>query len=119
MVVQDDEVTNVAELVVHLAIKFRPSRLLDAAVGKHLHQPDDATLNEVNAGRLERFEESSRQAQAYTVSIPVFFPLARAKAEHPGFCEDFTFKIVEQGDPGVIVTQELTAIDQPVTDPGL
>jgi hypothetical protein len=94
-------------------------RFDDAAVGKHLQQPDYAALDQVNARGFQWLEKTCGQAQANAVPVPVLHPLPGAEAQQPGFCNGFAVEIAEQGVAGFIVAHELAAIDEAIANPGL
>ena len=70
MIVKDDEVAHRLVAVDHVAVVFVALDRADAAVGKQREQLLDAVLDQVDAGRFQRLEETRRQADARRHSLP-------------------------------------------------
>ena len=67
---EDDEVADVLEHVLHLAVIFVALERVEAPVREQREQLGDAALDEVDAGRFERLDEPARQAQRNDVRVP-------------------------------------------------
>src|SRR4051794_10146417 len=74
---QDDEVADVFENVLHLPIIFLALGRIEAPIGKQREQLADPALDEVNAGRFERFDETARKPKRHNILVP-------RKAAHSG-----------------------------------
>ena len=85
MVVHDNEVTDVPKLSGHLIIELGAISLLDSAIRKELHEANDASLNEMDAGGFHGFNEAGREANGDAVFHPVLLTLSRLKANDPRF----------------------------------
>ena len=96
MVVHDNEVTDVPKLGGHLIIELGAITLPDSTIGKELHEPNDASLNEMDAGGFHRFNEAGREANRDAVFHPVLLTLSRLKANDPGFSDRHTGDFGEQ-----------------------
>ena len=68
MVVQHDEVADVLDLVVGLPVVFIDVRLTYSVARKHLHEPHDAALDQVDAGGFQRLDEAAGKADGNAVA---------------------------------------------------
>ena len=96
MVVHDNEVTDVPKLGGHLIVELGAITLLDSTIGKELHEPNDASLNEMDAGGFHRFNEAGREANGDAVFYPVLLTLSRLKANDPGVSDRLTSDLGEK-----------------------
>ena len=96
MVVHDNEVTDVPKLCGHLIIELGAISLLDSAIRKELHEPNDASLNQMDAGGFHGFNEAGREANCDAVFHPVLLTLSRLKANDPGVSDRLTSDLREK-----------------------
>jgi hypothetical protein len=78
LVVQDDEVADLLQLVDGLLVVAVDHRVADAGEREQLHQPRDPDHDQVDRGRLQRFDEAAGQAQGDAVLVPGLEPAAGA-----------------------------------------
>ena len=96
VVVQHDEIADVFDLVVGLAVVFVDVGLADAVAREHLHQPHDAALDQVDAGRFQRLDEAAGQADGDAVASPGLAPLAGPELDDARLGEHLAFDVGQQ-----------------------
>ena len=70
-VMQQQEVADMHVFAVHVAIVGRDQRGIEAAIGKQVQQPVQPGVDQVDAGRLQRLQETGRQAPGHAVLDPL------------------------------------------------
>ena len=73
VVVQDQEIAHALQLAIGNAVVIIAHGRIEIPVRKHGEQPQDAGLDEMQAGRFQRFEESAREADGHDVAVPAQF----------------------------------------------
>ena len=68
----------------------------------------------MDAGRLQRLDEATRQANGDTVFIPVLLSLARCKAYRAWLNESFLRHVVEQQIAGRLFVHEVITVDEAI-----
>jgi hypothetical protein len=114
LVVKDDEIPYVLDVIPGLAIELIDIGLSDPAGRKQAHQPNDSPLNQVDAGRLQRFDEAAGQTQGDAILVPVLPSLARSELDHARLGQRFTFDVFRKILLGVFVSQVPATIDKAV-----
>src|SRR5688572_2889837 len=116
VIVEHDEIPDVLELVVGLVVVFVDVRLTDAVARKHLHQADDAALDEMDAGGLEGFDEATGQSDGDTVASPGLAALPRAELDDPRLEERLALDIGQQFSLRLLIAEIAAAVHHAVAD---
>src|SRR3546814_1334283 len=77
-------------------------------------QPGDAVLDQVDARRFERFEETRGEPERNDIGVPCAPPHPGAEAQRSGFGERAPFDMGEQGRGRFILADEVAAKDMAV-----
>ena len=93
---EDDEVAHPLPLEIRLAVELVDRRLIGRGVGKQPHEPDRRRLDEVDAGRFQRLEESRGKAQRDAIAVPHLLALAAGEAKAVGVGELLAIEIREE-----------------------
>ena len=112
----DDEVADALELRRRLRVVARAERFEFAAEREHLDQPRHADLDEVDAGALERLEESAGEAQRDDVLVPGLAAPPGDVADQPRLEQRRTLEIREQFGARGLLGDVRAAIHQAVAD---
>ena len=115
VIVQDNKVPDVLDLKFHLVIEFIDVRLPDPVVGKHLHEADNAALNQMDAGGLQGLHETTGQTYGHAVLHPVLTPGAGLEFYRTGLGHHLALQIAAQLCLRLIPGPEFTAIHHAVT----
>src|SRR3954463_2854631 len=91
MVMQHDEIADVLDLVVGLAVVLVDIGLTNTIPGKHLHEPDDSPLDQVDAGRFQWLYEPAGQTDGDAVAAPGLAALARPEFDDARLGEHLAF----------------------------
>src|SRR5262249_851336 len=70
MVVQDDEVADGLVAARHQPIVFRSQLGFEGSVRQKLDEPSDPRLDQMDAGGLERLQETAGETQSHAVALP-------------------------------------------------
>ena len=104
------------DLVVGLPVVFVDVRLADAVPRKHLHEPHDAALDQVDAGRFQRLDEAARKADGNAVAVPGLAALARPELDDARLGEHLAFDVGQQALFGRVVGEVAAAVHHAVAD---
>ena len=115
-IVQKQEIAHPFEMKAHAPVVFVDVRPVKALVRKEREQFGDAVLNEVDRRRLERFEEARRKADGHHVLVPERTAPPRGEEELLGLGQQGPFEVLEQLAFGLVVGNEVAAIDLSVAD---
>ncbi|PAV70131.1 hypothetical protein WR25_17275 [Diploscapter pachys] len=118
-IMQDDEVADVLVQIVQLAVEFVAFGRVEARVGEHRDDPLNARLDQMDAGRFERFDEAARQPQRDDVAVPALPPPSRGEAQAAGIAQRLALEAGEKIELRRLVGQEFAAIDIAVAHPVL
>ncbi len=78
---QDDEVAHALELLDHLLVVVRDVDRIERGVGEVVQQRVHAAADQMNAGGLERLDESRAQAERDAVCVPELAATAGHEAD--------------------------------------
>src|SRR6185295_599279 len=116
MIVQHDEIADVLDLRAHLVVELVDVGLLDGGAREHLHQPDHAALDQVDAGRLQRLDEAAGQTDRDAVLLPVLAALTRAELDDARLGQHFAFDVRQQRLLRLVVWKVAAAEHDAVAD---
>src|SRR5688572_29866801 len=116
MIVQHYEIADVLDLRAHLLVELVDVGLLDRGAREHLHQPDHAALDQVDAGRLQRLDEAAGQTDRDAILLPVLATLARAEFDHTRLGQHLAFDVRQQSLLRLLVRQIAAAVHDAVAD---
>ena len=116
---QDDEIADVLENILHLTIIFVALGRIETAVGKQREQLADATLHEVDAGRFERFDETARKPKRHNILAPRETPHSGGEREMPRRRQRISLEVRKQQLLGLFAAKMRARIDQPIAHPVL
>ena len=116
---EDDEVADVLEQVLHLLVIFVALDRVEALVREERDQLGDAALDEMDAGRFERLDEAARQAHRDDVAVPGLLAAAGGEGEAARVRERLALEIVEQHPLRLVVADMRARIDVAVAHPVL
>src|SRR5581483_9836603 len=108
-VVQDDEIPDRLVAARHQPIVFLGQLRLEATVREKLDQPTDTRLHEMDAGGLERLEESAREPEGHTVSLPTLAPAAGGEFDEPGCPQRRPIEVGEERCGSLVFTDVAAA----------
>ena len=114
LVMQDDEIAHFFPLELALGIEALGMACELAAEGKKPHQANQGRGDQVNAGRLERLQETGRETQRDTVPVPGLLPAPGAEFELPRFSDRRTCQVLQQERTRLVVGTETAAVDDAV-----
>src|SRR6185437_3294688 len=115
-VMKDEEVPQPLVLVAGEAVVFRGQHAIEAAIGKEIDQTRGGVLDELDARRLERLEESGGQADGHTVAAPDLIAHAGGEPEEARLAEDAAFDALKELRLRLLVRHVCAAIDMSVAD---
>src|SRR5690606_25247266 len=116
VIMQHEEITDAFELPGHGAIVWLDLDRGDVAIGEERHEVGEAALDQVDAGRLERLEESGRQPERETVLVPKLLAASCDEFDDARLGAWGAIQIREQGRNRLIVADVLARIDIAVAD---
>ena len=67
---QHEKVADTLEFEIHQPVVFAPVGGFDRRSGKQVDEIEDAALDQVDAGRFERFEEPASQTDGNAIALP-------------------------------------------------
>jgi hypothetical protein len=102
--------------VVGLPVVLVDVRLTYSIPRKHLHEPDDAALDQVDAGGFQRLDEAARKSYCNTVAAPGLAALPGPELDDARLGEHLAFDIVQQRLPGLLVGKIPAAVHHAVAD---
>src|SRR5581483_7316178 len=74
MIMQDDEVADGLVAARHQPIVFCSELGLEGPVREKLDEPSDPALDQMNAGGLERLQETAGETQSHAIALPGLAP---------------------------------------------
>src|SRR5688572_26737089 len=113
---QDQEVPDSFELQFHEAVIFIPQHRIAAAIWKQLEQMGNRTLDQVNAGRLERLQKAARQPDRHAVSSPDLLAPSGRETQDSRIRERFAFEALHERLRGGVIADERTRVHVTVAD---
>ncbi len=119
VVMQHQEVADVDVFAQRLVVEALDFPRSERPRREQRHQPRDGRLDEMDRGRLERFEETAGKPQRDHVLLPRPGPVARRKAQLVGLGQRLAVEIGEQQAGRFVLAHVLRAIDMAVADPVL
>jgi hypothetical protein len=119
VVVEDDEIADVLEHVLHLAVIFVALDRVEALVGEECDELRDARLDEVDAGRFQWLDETRGEAHRDDVGVPGELAAAGGEGEAAGLGERLALEVRLEGGERLVVVHELARIDDAVAHPAL
>ena len=118
-IMQHQEVPDPLELQIHKTIILVVITIRAGAIREERNQVHNPALNQIDAGRFQRLEKPTGQANRDTVFIPQFPPFAGQEEKLLRISQGLPFQILHQRIDGVLVTDIAIAIDMAVADPVL
>ena len=67
---QHEKVADTLEFEIHQPVVFAPVRGFDRRSGKQVDEIEDTALDQVDAGRLERFKEPAGETDGDAITLP-------------------------------------------------
>ena len=116
---QNDEVANVFDFRFDFLVELVDLGLLDCLGRKKLDQPNDAVLNQVNAGRFQRLEKTAGQPRATQFLFHCFSRLPVLNLMTLGRSADRPSRLSSKVFLRFIIGHVFTAKDQAIADPVL
>src|SRR5688572_26836317 len=116
VIVQYQKITYRLELSQHFLVVLIDEGLHDPVEGKQAHQARDPRHDEMDAGRFEWLEKSTREAQRHDVLVPGFQAPAGAELDHPRLGQGPALHFREQLLRGLLIGHVAAAIDESVAD---
>src|SRR5690606_3148529 len=115
-IVHDQEIANALELQARSAIEFGFQCGIERLVGEQAPQLFDAGLDERNARRLERLQETARQPERDAVLVPDLLAHSRPEAQHVRLGERSTLQLASQPLDRLLFAEEFAAEDVAIAD---
>jgi hypothetical protein len=111
VVMQHDEVADALELDVHDPVVFACIDRVKVSVGKQFDEMRHRRLDEIDAGRLQRFDESARKSHGDAVAVPGFLAPAGDEFQESRLCQGPTVEVLHERRRGLIIADMLARID--------
>ena len=88
-IMQNQKIFYRTHFLINLPVEFINRPRLHLTIRDEPQKPQNIEMNEVNAGRFQRFQKSARQTNRHTVFVPLFAPHAGFELNEIGFGNGF------------------------------
>ena len=114
LVVQDDEVADTLVFELGLRVVFGDVGGVETGMREEAHHPRDRSLDQVDAGRLERFEKTAGQSDGHAVAVPELLAPAGLEPDVARFGQRGAVQIGHQDRGGLVLRHEGAGVDMAV-----